>query len=105
MSSHVDCVAVLTPAEGKTDLCRQTLHSLAKSVQADEPDCLRYQVTYQESTNEFVVIETYKDQSAYDAHSKTAHFQQAIKQATEEQALSKPIEFKILKVEAGFKGR
>jgi len=105
MSTHIECVAVLTPAEGKKDRCQEVLLELAKSVQSDEHTCLRYQVCYQESTGEFVVIERYKDQAAYDAHSQTAHFAKAVQVAVGEEALTKPIEFKILKVLGGFDGR
>ena len=47
----------------------------------------------------------YADQSAYEAHSKTADFQNMIKAVTEEGLLSAPLVIKYLKPIGGFESR
>ncbi|MCJ1388790.1 hypothetical protein MMC18_001640 [Xylographa bjoerkii] len=102
---HINLVAVLTPAPGKKDRLREELHKITEAVYKHEPDVLRYQLHYQEETEEFVIFERYANKVAFDAHKEQAAFQNLIKTCNEEHLLSKPLELKMLQPIGGHESR
>lgn len=60
---------------GKMDEVLENLRDMAAVMKIDEPDCLGYMVLRQSDADDrLLLVETYRDQAALDAHRETPHF-------------------------------
>lgn len=89
---------------------KKILTTIAQGVEKEEPGCLQYEVTFQEDTGDFVVVEKYDihnrryvNADALATHRKQSYYTSAFKQF--EDAISGPPDLKVLKVVAGFASR
>lgn len=82
---------------------KKILTTIAQGVEKEEPGCLQYEVTFQEDTGDFVVVEKYANADALATHRKQSYYTSAFKQF--EEALNGPPDLKVLKVVAGFASR
>ncbi|SMR55262.1 unnamed protein product [Zymoseptoria tritici ST99CH_1A5] len=77
--SEVNIVAILHPAQGKSDRVKELLQGMCKDVHQKEDYTLRYIATEQigaEGTPDIVMIETYKSKEAADKHTQEPHFKE-----------------------------
>ncbi|KAK8157997.1 hypothetical protein IWX90DRAFT_411279 [Phyllosticta citrichinensis] len=105
--SEVVVFAVATPKPEHVEKFLELISAHAAFVQANEPDTLRYQV-HRESNNDriqIVVLETYKNQAAMDAHMTNEKFQAMVKEITEKGLLSQPLQIISTSPAAGFASR
>ncbi|CAG8952078.1 hypothetical protein HYFRA_00000816 [Hymenoscyphus fraxineus] len=79
MSSAFHVIAVCSVAEGKVDRLIELLANVSRTVSANEPGVLQYEVfqAYDVETKQpnggVTLVERYVDQAAYDAHASSAH--------------------------------
>ncbi|MFQ5789184.1 MAG: putative quinol monooxygenase [Acidobacteriota bacterium] len=71
-------VARMVARSGKEAALKETLTQLIEPTRA-EPGCVRYEL-YQgeESPGEFLFVEEYKDEAAFDAHLASPHVRKAL---------------------------
>ncbi|KAJ9638198.1 hypothetical protein H2201_005306 [Coniosporium apollinis] len=105
--SEVVVVAVITPKEGKADRVEELLRNLADYVHKNEENTLRYHLHKEtkKDTPEFVMIETYKNGEAFEAHKKSDFFGDLGKKFGDEDLLAKPLYVLELDAIAGFAER
>ncbi|MCJ1476687.1 hypothetical protein MMC13_005355 [Lambiella insularis] len=101
---HVDLVAIMTPAPGKSERMKEELLKFSKMVHEKEPETLRYHL-HQEEGGDFVLIERYLNQRAFENHMTSPDFQNLMKLGAEEQLLSKPPELKKLTPIGGYESK
>ena len=66
---------------GKTPEVLQALKEMSSSVKTGEPGCVGYQVLRStDAEDRLLLIETYRDQEALDAHRLTPHFKSILEQ-------------------------
>lgn len=74
MSFHV--IATYTAQEGKADVMAEHLEAMTEASRR-EPGCLDYRVIRSaDDPHVFVIIEEYADESAFEAHKSTPHFEE-----------------------------
>ena len=76
MAGELTVIAELSiPPENRGKFLEMCAYD-SKHSNADEPDCHSFDVmTSNEDPNLIVLVETYRDQAAFDVHLKTPHFQ------------------------------
>jgi len=73
-------VATLKLKPGEEATFESELKSMIKTVAAEEPGCLQYDMfKHQSEPGTYVMMERYTDQAAMDAHMSSPHFQALIK--------------------------
>ncbi|KAK7517590.1 hypothetical protein IWX49DRAFT_565696 [Phyllosticta citricarpa] len=103
--SEVVVFAVATPKPEHAEKFLELIKAHAAFVQANEPDTLRYQVHKESNDNKVVVLETYKNQAAMDAHMADEKFQAVVKEITENDLLAQPLQLVSTSPVAGFASR
>ncbi|OCK76799.1 hypothetical protein K432DRAFT_385161 [Lepidopterella palustris CBS 459.81] len=100
MSEQVNVVAILTPAEGKTEKIIDMLKDMVTKVQ-NESGVLQYDIFHEEKTGEIIFIEKYVDKATLDTHMSTPHFVEFGKAAGAEGFFAKKPELKFLTLVTG----
>jgi len=90
----IGVIAKLTVKAGMEDEFEKHAKVLVASVNANEPDCLLYEL-YKDDENTYVFMEKYTDQAALKTHGQTEYFQAA--QAPLGACLAGPSDVKIYK--------
>ncbi|KAF4618139.1 hypothetical protein G7Y89_g14969 [Cudoniella acicularis] len=105
-SQEVHICAIITPAKGKESRVKELLADLAGKVEKHEKDVSKYQVfeqyDSQTGVNVFVVEETYKDKSTFDAHLKTEYFGALGQTVKKEGLLAKGLKIMSVRPVAGY---
>jgi quinol monooxygenase YgiN len=75
MGERLGVVGRLTAKTGKEQELEALFHELSALAKAHEPGMLQHAI-FRSTTNprEFVVVEVFRDQAAFDAHSRTDHY-------------------------------
>ncbi|USP76877.1 antibiotic biosynthesis monooxygenase [Curvularia clavata] len=104
MSEPIDVVAILIPKPGKADRVEELLAAAAKTVKETEPGTLRYHLQRETKGDQprFIMLETYADQAALDAHVKSPTGQQLGKAFKEEDLVAEPMKILFTKSVAGY---
>ncbi|KAH9878842.1 hypothetical protein J1614_002276 [Plenodomus biglobosus] len=104
MSSPFDIIAIITPKPGKADRVEQLLRTAAQSVKENEPGTLRYhlQREVQGAEPAFVMLETYADRAALEAHGKSEAYKTLGRAMKREELLAEPIRVLFTKEVGGF---
>jgi quinol monooxygenase YgiN len=95
--SNYEVIALFTPADGRTDAVHAGLAGLIAPSRA-EPGNRGYTIRRTSATPpRYAVIETYRDQAAFEAHRATPHVTAFLEQADE--LLAEPPEVLVLEPE------
>ncbi|KAF1911661.1 hypothetical protein BDU57DRAFT_524271 [Ampelomyces quisqualis] len=100
----IDIMALIYPKPGKADRVEELLTQAAKAVKANEPGTLRYQL-HKETKGEaptFIMLETYKDMAAIEAHSKSEDFKHMGRTMKKEDLLAAPMKVLFTKEAGGY---
>jgi len=104
--SQVDLIATLTPNPGKIDRVVELFLETAEQVKQNEPGTLKYQihreVNKKSGIEEVVIVETYANKQAFEAHGAGVPFKAVSKKLKEEDLTDGKIHIKFLKAEGGF---
>ncbi|KAH6684314.1 hypothetical protein B0J14DRAFT_526893 [Halenospora varia] len=105
----LDIIAIITPNGGKADRVVELLQQVSEHVKANEPGTLRYEITRsmnkKAGAEEIIMLESYKDKAALDAHGSSKEFAAFQKKLKEEQLVGAPMQLKITKAAGGFASR
>ena len=71
-------VARLKVLQGQEKKFEDIMLDLAKQVELHEEGCSLFKVCRTQIPEQYVVLERYKDQKAFDLHQKSEHFKQTI---------------------------
>jgi quinol monooxygenase YgiN len=75
MDQRIGVVGRLTAKPGKDDELAELFKELSALAKAHEPGMLQHAILRSDSNPaSFVVVEVFRDQAAFDAHSKTPHY-------------------------------
>lgn len=104
MSSPFDVIAIITPKPGKADRVQELLEIAAKAVKANEPGTLRYHLQRETKGDSptFVMLETYANQAALEAHAKSDDFKAMGRAFKKEDLLASPMKVMFTKEAAGY---
>lgn len=97
----IDIVAIITAKPGKGDRVQELLSKAAEEVKAKEPGVLRYHVNRAKG-DELIVLETYQDKAALDAHGKAEHFRNFGRALKKEDLVAGPPKVYITKAVGGY---
>ncbi|KAK8210905.1 hypothetical protein IWZ01DRAFT_541874 [Phyllosticta capitalensis] len=99
--------AVATPKPEHVEKFLELISAHAAFVKENEPDTLRYNVHKQVTDGEVqvVVLETYKNKAALEAHKANPKFQAMVKEITEQGLLAEPLHIVPTVPHAGFESR
>ncbi|KAF1811669.1 hypothetical protein P152DRAFT_459139 [Eremomyces bilateralis CBS 781.70] len=93
----IEVVAILTPLPGKKQEVIDGLKVLADAVQANEPNCERYQLSEVAGEDELVFIEKYASEADYETHRNSEHYKAAMAEAAKQSALAGAPKISVLK--------
>ncbi|KAF2442063.1 antibiotic biosynthesis monooxygenase-like protein [Karstenula rhodostoma CBS 690.94] len=104
MSAPFDIIAIIKPRPGSADRVVELLKIAAESVKAKEPGTLRYQINRETKGDapQIVMLETYKDLAALQAHGSSEYFKEMSKTLKEEDLLSEPMQVLFTKDVGGY---
>ncbi|PVI03752.1 hypothetical protein DM02DRAFT_587373 [Periconia macrospinosa] len=100
----IDVIAILSPKPGKADRVEELLKDVSVSVKANEPGTLKYQINRETKGDapSIVMIETYKDQAALQAHGSSDYFKKMGLVFQKEDLLAGPMKLLFTKETGGF---
>lgn len=104
MSPPFDVIAIITPKPGKADRVQELLATAATAVKANEPGTLRYHL-HREVRGDapaFIVLETYENQAAIEAHGKSEAFKTLGRTMQQEDLLAGPMKVMFTKEIGGY---
>ncbi|KAK4166844.1 hypothetical protein QBC43DRAFT_349542 [Cladorrhinum sp. PSN259] len=98
----IDIITTLGVYPEAKDQVEEHLIKLGKQVEAEEPDCLQWEVFYLNSTGELVLIERFKNLAAAEYHWQMQYNQNVLRYLTDQGWLSGLPDMKRLKSRGGF---
>ncbi|KAF2280368.1 uncharacterized protein EI97DRAFT_464335 [Westerdykella ornata] len=103
----IDILAIITPKPGKADRLAQVLTEAAANVKDKEPGVLRYHISRETKgdSSAFIILETYQDKAALDAHGKAEHFRNFGRQLKKEDLVAGPPKLYFTKPVGGYVSR
>ncbi|KAF9735739.1 hypothetical protein PMIN06_010128 [Paraphaeosphaeria minitans] len=104
MSAPFDVIAIIKPRPGSADRVVELLRTAAESVEAKEPGTLRYQINRETKGDApcIVMLETYRDQVALQAHGSSEYFKEMSRALKKEDLVSEPMQILFTKDVGGF---
>ncbi|KAF1948938.1 hypothetical protein CC80DRAFT_485268 [Byssothecium circinans] len=99
-----DVIALIYPKPGKADRVEELLKTAAAAVKANEPGTLKYQINRETNGDAptFIMLETYKDQTALKVHGGTDYFKDMGRKMKQEELLAAPMKVLFTKEVGGF---
>jgi len=107
MSSPLDVIAIITPKPGKAGRVQEILTTAAKAVKANEPGTLRYHLQREVKGDApiFILLETYENQAAIEAHGKSEAFKTLGRTMKQEDLLAEPMKVLFTKAVGGYSSK
>ncbi|KAF2816591.1 uncharacterized protein BDZ99DRAFT_458445 [Mytilinidion resinicola] len=69
-ANMISVLGYFVPTDGKDDYLRNELQALVKLVKENEPDCLIFELLYDDDIEQFVIHSMFKDRTALNFHLK-----------------------------------
>ncbi|KAF2497251.1 hypothetical protein BU16DRAFT_354720 [Lophium mytilinum] len=66
----ISVLGYFVPKDGKKDYLQEQLHALVPLVKENEPDCVMFEVLYDDDLEQFVIHSMFKDRTALNFHLK-----------------------------------
>ncbi|KAK7191876.1 hypothetical protein DPSP01_013852 [Paraphaeosphaeria sporulosa] len=104
MSAPFDVIAIIKPKAGSADRVVELLRTAADSVKEKEPGTLKYQINLETKGDApcIVMLETYKDMAALQAHGSSEHYKELSQTLKKEELVSEPMQVLFTKDVGGF---
>ncbi|KAK5079595.1 hypothetical protein LTR70_009276 [Exophiala xenobiotica] len=102
----LDVIVIITPAKGKETRVEELIGQQVEGIKKNEPGVLFdrcYRRTDLDDGTEFVIVQRYKDEAAYNAHFHTEHRKDLPATIRDEELMGKPMVYmKLEPIQYGF---